>query len=86
MSLDEWGEYIVYGGEEVKIGRSYRIYDDRGELVSTGMEWETIKRTEGMSLDAEIEKARGRIRERLEKKRREVEEKYGRRSGGGMIQ
>ena len=77
MSLDEWGEYVVYGGDEIKVMRSYRVYDEKGELISTGMETETIPVREGMDVEEELRKARKRLDEKIEMRRREIAKKRG---------
>ena len=74
MSLDEWGEYVVYDRDEIKVMRSYRVYDEKGELISTGMETETIPVREGMDVEEELRKARKRLDEKIEKWRREIAE------------
>ena len=78
MSLDEWGEYVVYGRDEIKVMRSYRVYDEKGELISTGMETETIPVREGMDVEEELRKARKRLDEKIEMRRREITSKRGR--------
>ena len=78
MSLDEWGEYVVYGKDEIKVMRSYRVYDEKGELISTGMETETIPVREGMDVEEELRKARKRLDEKIEMRRREITSKRGR--------
>jgi len=79
MSLDEWGEYVVYDRDEIKVMRSYRVYDEKGELISTGMEIETIPVREGMDVEEELRKARKRLDEKIEKWRREIAEKMRKR-------
>ena len=79
MSLDEWGEYVVYGRDEIKVMRSYRVYDEKGELISTGMETETIPVREGMDVEEELRKARKRLDEKIEMRRREIAEKMRKR-------
>jgi len=76
MSVREWGEYIAYGDEEVRVARSYRIYNERGELVSTGIEWESEKVEPGERPEKAVERARKRLDKKMEKIRKEVEEKY----------
>ena len=78
MSLDEWGEYVVYGSDKIRVIRSYRVYDEKGELVSTGREEETIPVTEGMDVEEELRKARKRLDEKIEMRRREIASKRGR--------
>jgi hypothetical protein len=78
MSLDEWGEYVVYDRDEIKVMRSYRVYDEKGELISTGMETETIPVREGMDVEEELRKARKRLDEKIEMRRREITSKRGR--------
>jgi hypothetical protein len=58
VSLDEWGEYVVYDKDEIRVIRSYRVYSEKGELVSTGREEETIPVREGMDVEEELRKAR----------------------------
>jgi len=77
MSLDEWGEYVVYDRDEIKVMRSYRVYDEKGELISTGMETETIPVREGMDVEEELRKARKRLDEKIEMRRREIAKKRG---------
>jgi hypothetical protein len=77
VSVDEWGEYIAYSGDRIRIGRSYRIYDGKGELVSTGIEWEEVERRPDMDEEREVEKARKRLDEKIEKIREKVREKRG---------
>ena len=77
MSVDEWGEYVAYGGDEIKVARSYRIYDDKGDLVSTGIEWEIIPRKPDTDVKQEIEKARKRLNEKMKKIKDDVAKKYG---------
>ena len=77
MSLDEWGEYVVYDKDEIRVMRSYRVYDEKGELVSTGMETETIPVREGMDVEEELRKARKRLDEKIEMRRREIAKKRG---------
>jgi len=79
MSLDEWGEYVVYDRDEIKVMRSYRVYDEKGELISTGMEIETIPVREDMDVEEELRKARKRLDEKIEKWRREIAEKMRKR-------
>jgi hypothetical protein len=77
VKVVEWGEYIAYGDEEVRVGRSFRVFDDEGNLVSTGMEWETEPVKPGEKHEDAIERARRkRLREKIEK----IREKY--RAGG----
>jgi len=78
MSMDEWGEYIAYGGDEIKVARSYRIYNDKGELVSTGIEWDVIYRKPDMDIEQEVEKARKRLNDKMKKIKDDVAKKYGR--------
>jgi len=77
VSLDEWGEYVVYDKDEIRVMRSYRVYDEKGELVSTGMETETIPVREGMDVEEELRKARKKLDEKIERRRREVAKKRG---------
>jgi hypothetical protein len=77
VSVDEWGEYIAYGGEEIKVAKSYRIYNERGELVATGVEWEEIRRRPGMDEKQEIERARRSLDEKIKRIKEEVARKYG---------
>jgi hypothetical protein len=77
MSVDEWGEYIAYGGDEIKVARSYRVYNDKGELVSTGIEWDVIPRKPNMDVEQEVEKARKRLSEKMKKIKDDVVKKYG---------
>jgi hypothetical protein len=73
MSVEEWGEYIAYGGDEVKVARSYRVYNEMGELVSTGIEWEIIERKPGIDVEEEVRKARKRLDDKIRRIREEVE-------------
>jgi hypothetical protein len=73
VSVDEWGEYIAYSGEEIKVARSYRVYNERGELVSTGIEWEIIERKPDTDVEEEVRKARKRLDEKIRRIREEVE-------------
>ena len=79
MSLDEWGEYVVYDKDEIRVIRSYRVYSEKGELVSTGREEESIPVTEGMDVEEELRKARKRLDEKIERQRREIAEKMRKR-------
>ena len=79
MSLDEWGEYVVYDKDEIRVIRSYRVYSEKGELVSTGREEESIPVTEGMDVEEELRKARKRLDEKIEMRRREIAEKMRKR-------
>jgi hypothetical protein len=77
MSVDVWGEHVVYGNEEIKVIRSYRVYNSKGDLVSTGVEEEKIKVVQGMDVEQEIKRARGRLDTKIESIRKQVEKKYG---------
>ena len=77
MSVWEWGEYLVYDEKEVRIGRSYRIYDEKGELVSTGIEWATEEIRPGESYKEAAERARQRLKEKIDKIREKVEKQGG---------
>jgi len=79
VSLDEWGEYVVYGSDKIRVIRSYRVYSEKGELVSTGREEESIPVTEGMDVEEELRKARKRLDEKIERQRREIAEKMRKR-------
>jgi hypothetical protein len=77
MSVDEWGEHVIYGSEEIIVIRSYRVYNNRGDLVSTGMEEEKVKVVQGMDVEQEIKKARERLNTKMENIRSKVEREHG---------
>jgi hypothetical protein len=73
VKVVEWGEYIAYGDREVRVGRSFRVFDDKGNLISTGIEWEAEPVKPGEKHEDVVERARKRLREKIEK----IREKYG---------
>jgi hypothetical protein len=77
MSVDEWGEHVIYGDEEIKVIRSYRIYNNRGDLVSTGIEEEKVRVTQGMDVEQEIKRVRERLNMKIESIRSKVKKEYG---------
>jgi hypothetical protein len=85
VSVEEWGEYIAYGGDVIKVARSYRVYDEKGELVSTGMEWEEEEIKPGERPDDAINRARQRLDEKMKMIREEVARKYGGKRGAAPL-
>jgi hypothetical protein len=77
MSVNEWGEHVIYGDEEIKVIRSYRIYNNRGDLVSTGIEEEKVKVIRGMDVEQEIKKVRERLNTKIESVKSKVKKEYG---------
>jgi len=63
----EWGEYVAYGDTMIKVGISYRIFDENGNLTSTGIIWEAENVGLGEPAEEAVERARRRAREKIKR-------------------
>ena len=78
MSVEERVEYITYLEGRVIVEKSLRYYDERGELVATGLIAEEVEIPKGGRIEDAIDEARRRLKGKLEKER----ERWRGRGGG----
>jgi len=67
MSVERRVEYITYLEGKVVVEWSLRYYDERGELVSTGLIAEEVDTPKGGSVEGAVNEARRRLKDKLEK-------------------
>jgi len=71
MSIERRVEHITYLGDKVVVEWSIRYYDERGNLVSTGLIAEEVEIPKGKSIEDAVNEARRRLNERMGRVREE---------------